>query len=175
MRAKMTAMYEAQERQRIEAQLRERLVNGLVEANPIELPEVAVQRQLALLLQDAQNRLARQRMTLEMMGMNEDLFRREYRGVAESQLRGSLVLAAVARKEGLTVGQEDFDEHCRIMAANTGQDLERIASFYRTNDNARDNLAAQLLEDKALVFIKEHASITDVPKAELEPSAEGDE
>jgi trigger factor len=175
MRAKLTEMFEAQERQRIEAQLRERLVNGLVAANPIELPEVAVQRQLALLLQDAQNRLARQRMTLEMMGMNEDLFRREYRGVAESQLRGSLVLAAVARKEGLTVGQEDIDGHCRIMAANTGNDLERIASFYRTNDNARDNLAAQLLEDKALVFIMEQASITDVPKAELEPAAEGDE
>jgi trigger factor len=175
MRAKLTEMFEAQERQRIEAQLRERLVNGLVAANPIELPEVAVQRQLALLLQDAQNRLARQRMTLEMMGMNEDLFRREYRGVAESQLRGSLVLAAVARKEGLTVGQEDIDGHCRIMAANTGNDLERITSFYRTNDNARDNLAAQLLEDKALVFIMEQASITDVPKAELEPAAEGDE
>lgn len=174
LRAKMVEVYEAQEKQRIEAQLRERVVHALVEVNDVELPETAVQRQLAILLQDAQNRLARQRMTLQMMGMDEDMFRRDYRVVAENQLRGSLLLAAVARKEGLTAGDEDIAEHVRTVASQGGQDEERLAAFYRDNEGARDNLLAQLVEDKALVFIIGKATVTEVSKEELAPAAEAD-
>jgi trigger factor len=175
LRAKMVEVYEAQERQRIEAQLRERVVHALVEANSVELPETAVQRQLDILLQDAQNRLARQRMSLQMMGMDEEMFRRDYRPVAENQLRGSLLLAAVARKEGLTAGDEDIAEHVKVVAAQGGQDQERLAAHYRDNAAARDNLLAQLVEDKALVFIIGKASIIEVSKEELAPAADSSE
>jgi trigger factor len=172
LRAKMVELHESQEKQRIEAQLRERVVHAVVEANPMELPETAVQRQLALLLQDAQNRLARQRMNLQMMGMNEDMFRRDYRVVAENQLKGSLLLAAIARKEGLAAGDDDVAEQVKLIAAQAGQDEERIAAYYRSNEGARDNLLAQIVEDKALSFILGKATITEVSKEELAPAAD---
>jgi trigger factor len=171
LRAKMVEVYEVQEKQRIEAQLRERVVHALVEVNSVELPDAAVQRQIDILLQDAQNRLARQRMTLEMMGMNEEMFRRDYRSVAENQLRGSLLLAAVARKESLTVGDDDIAEHVKVVASQGGQDEEKLAAFYRDNAAARDNLVAQLVEDKALGFIIGKATITEVSREELAPAA----
>jgi trigger factor len=172
LKAKMSEVYEQQEKERIEAQVRERLVQALIEANPVELPETAVQRQLGYLLDDAKNRLAQQKLTLEMMGMDEENFKRDYRPVAETQVSGSLLLSAVARKEGLKVGDEDITAHVNELVARTGQNAEQIGAFYRNNANARDNLIAQLVEDKAITFIAERAKIVEVSREELFPKEE---
>lgn len=172
LKAKMTEIYEQQEKERIDAQVRERVVQALIEANPVELPEAAVQRQLGYLLDDAKNRLAQQKLTLEMMGMDEENFKRDYRPVAETQVKGSLLLSALARKEGLKVADEDVAEYVNGMAASTGQDAEQISAFYRNNSNARDNLFAELVENKAIAFIVERVKIVEVSREELSPKEE---
>ena len=70
-------------------------------------------------------------MSLEMMGMNEELCERMYRDTAISQVQGTLLLEAIGRQEGIKVeesgdrrapGRDRGDGQC---TAGSGDEILR--------------------------------------------------
>ncbi len=99
LRSHIEEDYLQKEKNRVEGDLRERLVNALVERNPVEVPDAMVESQLDFMLKNVRNRFQSQGMSLEMLGMTEESFRQMYRQTAVRQVQGSLVLEAVGRQE----------------------------------------------------------------------------
>jgi len=168
LRAKMTEVYEKQELERIGNDFRERVVHSLVEANPIEVPEAMVEKQLQYMLENAQRRLSMQKLTLEMMGMDEERFRLQYRDVAVRQVKGMLLLDALATKEKLSVGDEDLEARYAEIASENGQDVEKVRAYYQGNRDALANLRMLLREDKAIELLVGESNVTEVPAKELQ-------
>ena len=167
LRAKMAELYEKQEQERIKAELQDRVVTALIAKNQIEVPTALVDRQLKMMLSNAKNRLASQRLSLEMMGMDEEKFKEQYRSVAESQVKGSLLLDAIAKLEQIKINEDDIHQRLREMAGESDDQLERMKSYYDQNHNARENLEAHLKEEKVMSFLIEKADVTEVAKEEL--------
>ncbi|QSV45270.1 trigger factor [Geobacter benzoatilyticus] len=167
LKAKLVELYENQENGRIKSELQDRLVKELIDKNEIEVPSTLVDRQLEIMLSNMKNRLAQQRLSLEMMGMDDEKFKLQYRDSAENQVKGSLLLDAVAKKEGITVEEADIEAKLRAVAEEAGQDFERVNSFYEQNHNAKENLVAHLNEEKVLGYLLEKAVVTEVSKDEL--------
>ena len=167
LKAKLAEINQGQEESRINNELRERLFKVLVEKNDLEVPEVLVDRQVSMMLDSTKQRLASQRLSLEMMGMTDDSYKAQFREVARDQVKGSLIVDAVAEKESIEVTDEEFNANLVQIAAQTKQDLEKVAQLYKTNERAKDSLLAQMREDKAVQFILERAKVTEVPKAEI--------
>ncbi|WP_306534690.1 trigger factor [Geobacter sp.] len=167
LKAKLVELHEKQEIDRIKADLQDRLVKALLEKNEIEVPSTLVERQLQMMLSNMKNRLAQQRLSLEMMGMDDEKFKVQYHDSAENQVKGSLLLEAVAKKEGVKVEEADIEAKLRAMAEEAGQDFERVKSFYEQNHNAKENLVAHLNEDKVLGYLLDKAVVTEVAKDEL--------
>jgi trigger factor len=167
LKAKLGELQQSQEERRIENDLRERLIKSLTEKNDLEIPEVLVDRQVTMMLENSKQRLASQRLSLEMMGMTDEGYKVQFRDVARDQVKGSLLLDAVAEKESLEVTDEDIAKQVSEIAAGTKQDPEKVANLYQTNARARENLVAQMREDKAVSFLLERAKITEVPKEEI--------
>lgn len=167
LKTKLVELHEKQEADRIKADLQDRLVKALIEKNEIEVPSALVDRQLQLMLSNMKNRLAQQRLSLEMMGIDDETFKIQYRDSAENQVKGSLLLEAVAKKEGVKVEDADIEAKLRAMAEEAGQDFERVKSFYEQNHNAKENLVAHLNEEKVLGYLLDKAVITEVAKDEL--------
>jgi len=167
LKGKLAELYENQETARIKADLQDRIVKALIEKNQIEVPSALVDRQLQIMLSNMKNRLAQQRLSLEMMGMDDESFKVHYRDSAENQVKGSLLLDAVAKKEGITVEEADIESKLRAMAEEAGQDFDRVKSFYEQNHNAKENLVAHLNEEKVLGYLVEQAVVTEVSKDEL--------
>ncbi|RNC67820.1 MAG: trigger factor [Desulfuromonadales bacterium] len=167
LKAKMTEMQEQQDKERIKADLQDRLVKALIEKNEIEVPSALVDRQLQMMLSNAKNRLASQRLSLEMMGMDEEKFKVQYRDVAEGQVKGSLLLESVAKKEGVKVEDADIEAKLRTMAEEAGHDFERVKGYYEQNQNARENLVAHLNEEKVMDYLLGMAVVTEVSKDQL--------
>lgn len=167
LKAKLGELQQSQEERRIENDLRERLIKALTEKNDLEVPEVLVDRQVTMMLENSKQRLASQRLSLEMMGMTDESYKVQFRDVARDQVKGSLLLDAVAEKESLEVTDEDIAKQVSEIAAGTKQDPEKVASLYQTNSRARENLVAQMREDKAVSLLLERAKITEVPKEEI--------
>ena len=167
LKAKLAELYENQETARIKADLQDRIVKALIEKNEIEVPSALVDRQLQIMLSNMKNRLAQQRLSLEMMGMDDESFKVHYRDSAENQVKGSLLLDAVAKKDGIAVEEADIEAKLHVMADEAGQDFDRVKSFYEQNHNAKENLVAHLNEEKVLGYLLEKAVITEVNKDEL--------
>jgi trigger factor len=168
LKQKLAELQQAQEERRVETELRDRLIKSLIEKNDLEVPEVLVDRQVTMMLENSKQRLASQRLSLEMMGLTDDGYKVQFRDVARDQVKGSLLLDAIAEKEKLEVTDEDIARQVGEIAAGTKQDPAKVANLYQTNARAKENLIAQMREDKAVQFLLDHAKIVELPKAEIQ-------
>lgn len=156
-------LHEKQELDRIDADFREAVVKALIERNPLEVPETLIGQQVDQMLENAKKRLAYQRLTLEMMGLDEDRYKVQFRPVAESQVKGSLLLDALAEQENITVSDDDLEPKFRKMSADNEKSLETIRDYYLKNKQAKENLLHQIREDKAIDFLISRAKVTEEP------------
>jgi trigger factor len=167
LKAKLAELQKEQEERRIDNELRERLIKSLIEKNELEVPEVLVDRQVTMMLENSKQRLASQRLSLEMMGLTDEGYKVQFRDTARDQVKGSLLLDAVAEKESLEINDEDIAEQVKVIAAGTKQDPAKVANLYQTNARAKENLIAQMREDKAVQFLLERAKVVELPKEEI--------
>ncbi|KAF0218280.1 MAG: trigger [Geobacteraceae bacterium] len=167
LRTKLAEMHESQEKERIETDCRERLVKALIEKNDIEIPEALLEKQLQLMLGNAKNRLAYQKLTLEMMGMDDEKYKSQFRDVAETKVKGSLLLDALARQEGLRVEDGDIEAEIKKIAELNNQELGTVKNYFEQQKDAKENLIAQLAEDKVIKFLISKAHVVEVSRDEI--------
>ncbi len=109
-----------------------------------------------------------QRLTMEMMGLNDEGYKAQFRSAAETQVKGSILLDALARKESIEITAAEVDEKLKQIAQQNNQDFEQVNKFYQQNAQAKENLSAQLKEDKAIELLLSKATVTEVERKELD-------
>jgi len=166
LQEKLTENARTQETNRIDGDLRERLVTALIERNPIEVPETLVENQLGYMVANIRRRLESQGMKLEMMGMTDESFKQMYRDTAISQVQGTLILTAIATQEGITVEESEIDSRLEEIATMANAPVEAVRKHYARED-ARIGLMAQISEEKTIRFLLDKAQLTEVAKEEL--------
>jgi trigger factor len=158
LRVKVREELEEGERRRIRSAQNESVIDQLLKANPIEVPEALVALQIEEMLRDARRRLAVHGITLEQAGGDSQQMRERYRDPAVKAVRTSFILEAIARQEGLEVTQEALEAVYERLARQSGRDIRQIREMYREPD-AMASLKGSLLEEKALDFLIERATI----------------
>jgi trigger factor len=167
LRAKMTEYHEKHEMERIDNELKDRVIKALIERNPLEVPESMVKRQLDYMLENLKSRLKSQQMSLDMMGLDESGFRIRFRDDAADKVKGGLLLMALVDKEQVVVSDDDLTERYEKIAAGNPDMLNRIKEYYAANQSAKNNLISEIKEDKAISILIEKAVVTEVDSAEL--------
>jgi trigger factor len=123
----------------------------MAESATIDLPEPMIDRAVEDDLRRLRGRLAQQGAPLEAylraVGQTEDALREEMRPAAQERLRNSLLLRAIAEREGIAVGDEDVDAAVeRIsLAAQTSEQPQQAEAFARS-DYVRGMLQSELFE-----------------------------
>lgn len=166
LRTKMEEYHQKQETDRIDGDLKDRLIQELIKRNPLEVPQALVKRQLDYMLENLKNRLKSQRMSIEMMGLDDDGFRLRFRDSAVDKVKGGLLLMALVEKENITVNDDDLNGRYEQIAGGNPDMLGRIKEYYSTNTSARNALMSEIKEDKAIGFLLDKAVITEVDSAE---------
>ncbi len=167
LRAKMTEYLEKQETERIENELKERVIQALIEKNPLDVPQSMVKRQLDHMLENLKNRLKGQHMSLEMMGMDEESFRLRFRDDAEDKVKGGLLLMALVEKENISTDDADLEQRYEQIASGNPDMLERVKEYYTTNKSARNAIVSEIKESKAISFLLDNGVVTEVEASEL--------
>ncbi len=102
----------------------------------------------------------------KMMGGSVETFRGYMRPAAESRLRASLLLTAVAEAEGITVSEEETEEEYKKLADSYQMDLARVKELLSVEDLQEDlktRKAGKLISDSAVAV---------APKAKAEETSE---
>ncbi|MFA7404883.1 MAG: trigger factor [Pelobacteraceae bacterium] len=167
LRAKMIEYHEKHEKDRIDNEFKERIIQALIKKNPLDVPESMVKRQLDHMFENLKNRLKSQQMSLEMMGLDAEGFRARFREDAIDKVKGGLLLMALVEKENVSVSDEDLTSHYEKIAAGNPEMLDRIKAYYTSNPNAKNSIISEIKEDKAISYLIDHAVVTEVDAEQL--------
>src|SRR5574341_2636506 len=143
-----------------EAELKRALLEKLAAAHEVELPETLVEAETSSILQDMVGTIRATGGRVQGLPESADALAAKARELARRRVMESILLEAVARQEGLAVGDAEIDQEITAMATAFRQ--EPAAVRRALEDPARRaSLTARLLERKALESLYQHARITD--------------
>ncbi len=147
---------EQKEKQRIRLAILEKIAGQI----KMEIPEILVKKQLDNLVQEFEASL-RQRgleinMYLSSVKKTQEDLRKEWKPQAEKQIKNSLVLREVAKREELTVNDEELSGSLNMFLQKfpNPENLKDI-----DQNTLKRNLYEDLLKEKTLQFLEDNAKL----------------
>jgi trigger factor len=135
---------------------RDALFKALIERNPFEVPRAMVDRALDMMLEGALRNMMRSGIDVRQLNLDFNALRGELRPRAEQEVRGTLLLEAIAEKEGLKAEEADVTARIESLATEAGPQAAALRRHYQ-NPDQRQSLALRLREEKAVEFLKSRA------------------
>ncbi len=157
-RADIRKSLEQEKAARAKANLQKALQEKVLEANPFEVPEAYVERQILNMMIEYQRRMVMNGMDPDNAAKVAANLHDQFRGDAVRMVRTGLLLQRIAEKESIDVQESEIDDRIREAASRYGRDFESMKQSYE-KDNLTDRLRDQLLEEKTLDFIESRANI----------------
>jgi len=148
---------EKQAKEAAENAIAEQLVRALVDANEVPLPPSLVERQMKLTEQEIVSRARSQ--GSEVSGLGEEL-RSQVKKDSEIKVAAGLLMAEIAKRESIKIGDEQIEEALKEMAEQTGKNVAKLRAEYR-DQKRREMLVGMILENKVLDIIEAKAKIED--------------
>jgi len=148
---------EKQATEAAENALAEQLVVDLVKANPIPVPPSLVERQMRLTEQEILQRARTQ--GNQATGLGDEL-REKVRADSEMKVAAGLLMAEVAKKEALQIGDAELEKGLQELAEQTGKNVAKLRVEYR-EPQKREMLIGMILENKVLDIIQAKAKIEE--------------
>ncbi|MFU0791931.1 trigger factor [Virgibacillus proomii] len=147
-----------QRKQNAKNKKRETLIEKASENAEVDIPEVMIENELDQMVQEFEQRLQMQGMTLEMYsqfsGQDKDELKEQMREDAEKRVKTSLTLDAIVEAEGLEASDEDVEKELDKMAEMYGTDKEQIRKMLGANTDA---IKKDLRKRKAIDFLVEQS------------------
>lgn len=158
LRARVRADLEHEAMHAGERQLRQDLLKQLATRVPFAVPEALVEREIDRRLEDFARRLMDQRIDPRQANIDWNAFREGQRGPATEAVASALVLDEIAKRENVTVTDEDIDSELEKFAQQTGNNVESIRARLQ-KDGELGRLAAGLRREKTVTLVQGRAQI----------------
>jgi trigger factor len=159
LKAKLREEIEKEKAVMLDRQLKDQMIDQLIQANSFDIPDSMVVEQAKALVSDTKLRLASQGIALKHLNIPEEKLQEDYREVAQKQVRTYLILEKIASQEGIFVTDEEVDERLRSISERTHQTLDVVKRYYEKNGLIPD-LKTGILTDKTLDFLLSKATIS---------------
>lgn len=141
--------------------LREGLVQKLIDATDFDVPELLVENRIDDKVRDLAYDIVRRginpgKANLDWAGMRADL-----RSVAEKETRAGLILGKIADQEGFDVSSQEIGQELESLAESTNQPIDKVRQHFQ-EDSRRQGLLDQIRRRKALDIVLEGAKVSEV-------------
>jgi trigger factor len=167
LRLKIREGLEGSAKQRSDAELKDQLIEGLIQANDIPVPPSMVQQQQQMMMYEMAQ-------FMQMAGQQGAPGADFFSGIeerAQRRVQAGILLGSLARQEGIDVSEADLDAKFQEIADQTGKHVAKVRADYQ--EAQRDALESQLLEEKVMALLTERAKIHEGERPE--PEAKDDE
>jgi len=158
LKVKLREELEREKKLALDRQLKNKIVDQLLEQNTFEVPQSLVEEQTKTLVSDTTLRLASQGVSLDTLGLSEGKLQEDYQGTALKQVRTFLILEKVAGQEGITVSDEEVEDRLKEISERAHQKLDAVKRYYEKNGLIPE-VQAGIMHDKTLNFLLEKASV----------------
>ncbi|KKB43383.1 trigger factor [Bacillus thermotolerans] len=157
LKEKIRTRLEERRQSEAEQTLRDSLVEKAAENAEIDIPEVMVENEIDRMLQEFTQNLAAQGMNLDLYyqfsGQSEADLRSQMKENAETRVRTSLTLEAIADTENLEATDEDLEEELSKMSEQFNLPVEDIKKALGNLDGMKSDLKIR----KAVEFLVDNS------------------
>lgn len=161
LRTKLKEKTAAEKLTASETALRDELVEKAAANASMDIPEAMINTEIDRMMQEFTQRLQMQGMNLDLYyqfsGQDEAALRGQMKTDAESRVRVSLVLEAIAEAEKIEVTEEDLTAELEKMSAQFGMDAEQIKTALGGTHVLEHDIKIQ----KTVEFLANNAKITE--------------
>jgi trigger factor len=148
--------FEKEALERADAQVREAVVEKLVDKNPVPVPPSLIDQELRAMLEQ----YLRFQYMFGQQGEIDEALQKDFRERAERKVRAGLLFGAIARAENIEVLEADLEARIRELAERSGKHVAKVRAEYQGEQ--KRSLELQVLEKKLLEYLVSRATIKDV-------------
>jgi trigger factor len=156
----------ASEDRRIREELKNRLMQALVDKNPVDVPPSLLENQKQALIEDFKQRLSQQGFGEKEFEDYKEKWDHDFTDTARFMIQSTFLIDKIAEQENLNPTAEDLNKKIQEYAQQTGLDEQKIRDFY-SQESRSGQLVYQIKEQKVVDFLLSNAKIKEVPAAEL--------
>jgi len=161
LRAALRKELEDRERAVTDREAREAALRELIKKNQIPVASSLVDRAVEMQYQRLRQMLG-MKPERGAAGLTEEL-REKMRPAGADEVRGQLLLEAIADKENIAVTDEELNAHIETTAKARNVAAAKLRAEWQ-RDGRLDNVVYSLRQDKVLTFLVDNAQVTEVEK-----------
>jgi trigger factor len=169
LRSRIREHLERDLERRKRGRMRGEIVDYLLSRNTFDVPKGLVMAEAARIRRDIAVRLQ----GLGEVPRFDEKMEEEITKRAEANLRISIILGEIAKREGIVVTEDEVEERLEEIAKSLDTPLARVKEIYDRNDQYI-GLRTRLLEDKVIDFLIDKASFEEAPPGEAQIDKERD-
>ena len=163
LKAALRKELEDKEQETIDREAREAVLREVIKKNQIPVAASLVERSVELQYQRLRQMLGmKPERNNPTAGLTDDL-REKMRPAGADEVRGQLILEAIADKEGLTVTDEELGKHIEQTAKQRNMAPAKLRAEWQ-RDGRLDSVTYSLRQEKVLKFLVDNAQVTEVEK-----------
>jgi len=142
--------------QAVKAKVKEQVIEGLLEANEVDVPKALVAQEIDVLRQQALQRFGGQMDPKNMPELPADMFEEQ----AKRRVKVGLLLGEVIKTNELKVDEAKVNELIES-AASAYEDPSEVIEYYKSNKEMNQQMQNVALEEQAIDVLVEQAAVKD--------------
>ncbi len=152
-----------------EGAITDKIMQKLLDAHDFEVPKRLVAFEIEQMIKQTEQQFEQSGMSLEAAGLSREKLAEQNAGMAEKRVRGDFILKKIAEVEEIRVEEEDMERGLKRIGDMYNMSVAKVKEFFKNRDDLLP-LMNELLNEKILAFLREHAVFVDAVKP-----AEGNE
>lgn len=156
LRGKVRADLELTKRNKAQNEERDGVLKALIERNAFDVPRSMIERTIDNMLENRLRAMARMGMDPRQLNLDFARLREDLREEATKEVKGALLIEAIAQKENIQPTDADLDKKIAELAAEAKQDVAVVQKYFKGPEE-RQGLSLRLREEKTIEFLKGQA------------------
>ncbi len=158
---------EEEKKRKIAAEFDRSIGEKLLVKNEFDVPESYVERQIYYMMTDTQRRMVSSGMDPKKAAEFSFKLHDQFREEATRVVKTGLLMTAIARKESLTVTDDEMEKEIREIASQKAQDYESFKNSLE-KDGLLENINSEILIRKTYELLAAKAVVTVIKKEKAE-------
>ena len=154
-----------------EAEISDRIMAKLVEANEFDVPQRLVQHEINEYINQTEETLRRGGMTLESAGVNRPEAEKNYRETAGKRVKGDFILKKISELESIKIEDEDINNGFGRIAKQYNMTVPEVKGYFKSRDDMLPFIN-ELLNEKILKFLRAEAKYVPISQKKEEADKE---
>lgn len=147
-----------------ESEFNENLMEKIAEKCDFQVPEVLIDKQIENMMSNLQEDLKNRNMSMEdyykMIKADEAKVKKEYRPLAEKQIKKELVLDKIIQDDKITATEEDVNKKIEEIAESTNQKPLKVRAMFEKNKTL-DNIKEQIKREKVIEILSKQVKVNE--------------